>query len=184
MKILVSVYEFVDNSFITKEVEDTFVQFMNEDDSFKKPPSEKKIIDAINNRNFVGIYYADEDATTKVVKSGFRLIEPYVYGRNDKGDKFYIRAFVIMDTSRDDQANPKFKTKRKSVSLSTRKPYWRLFRVDRIEDWQTFPWKFSGYRELYTGGTDKHIPNIIASVPYSSFKNGEVPVNKGTKKDK
>lgn len=185
MKIPVSIYEYVDESFITNDVEETFLQFINEA-SFKRPPSEKKIVDAINNRNFVGMYYADDkaDTDTGTVKSGFRLIEPYVYGHNEAGDRSYIRAFVVMDTNKDEQTKPKFKSKRKSVSLTNRKPYWRLFRVDRIQDWQTFPWKFSGYRELYTGGTDKHIANIIASSPYSDFHKGKVKVKKTRKKKK
>jgi len=178
MRIPVSIYEAIDNSFITEDVEKTFLEYMNEADSFKRPPSEKKIIDAINNRNFVGIYYADDNEPEEKIKSGFRLIEPYVYGHNEKGDVSYIRAYVIADTSKDKQASPKFKTKRRSVSLSTRKPYWRMFRVDRIKDWQSFPWRFSGYRELYTGGTDKHIANIVASSSYPDFKKGEVKVKK------
>ena len=183
MKISISIYEFLDRSFITEDLEKTFLEFINEQ-SFKRPPTEKKIIDAISNRNFVGIYYSDDDDSTNIVKNGFRLIEPYVYGHNKSGDRSYIRAFVIMDTSRDEQADSKFKTKRKSVSLTNKKPYWRLFRVDRIKDWQTFPWRFSGYRELYTGGTDKHIDNIIASSSYPSFKKGEVKVKKSSKKNK
>lgn len=184
MKIPVSIYEFIDESFITKDLEDSFLEFMNEAVD-KTPPTDKKIIDAINNRNFVGMYYSDAKGDSdKEVKSGFRLIEPYVYGTNEKGDKSYIRAFVIMDTNKDDQTSKTFKTKRKSTSLTNRKPYWRLFRVDRIQDWQTFPWRFSGYRELYTGGTDKHIANIITSAPYTSFRKGEVEVKQASKKKK
>jgi len=180
MRIPISIYESIDNSFITEEVEGTFFEYVNEATlgSFKRPPTEKKIVDAINNRNFVGIYYSDDEESDEIVKDGFRLIEPYCYGHNADGTVSYIRAFVIMDSSKDVQAEPKFKTKRKSVSLTTRKPDWRMFRVDRIKDWQSFPWRFSGYRELYTGGTDKHIVNIVASSSYSDFKNGEVKVKK------
>ena len=182
MKIPVSIYEFINESFITNDLEESFTQFINEA-SFKRPPTEKKIIDAINNRNFVGMYYADENEPDDVIKNGFRLIEPYVYGHNEKGDRSYIGAFVIMDTAKDQQTK-KFDTKRKSVSLTNRKPYWRLFRVDLIQDWQTFPWRFSGYRELYTGGTDKHIANIVASSPHDAFKKGKVKVKKTRKKKK
>jgi hypothetical protein len=177
MKISISIYEFIDDSFITEDVNESFLQFINEAVS-KRPPTTKKIIDAITNRNFVGMYYSEKDASTGIVKDGFRLIEPYVYGKNKKGDREYIRAYVIMDTTKDESAKSTFKTKRKSVSLTKRKPYWRLFRVDRIKDWQTFPWKFSGYRELYTGGTDKHIANIIASSSHNDFKKGEIKVVK------
>ena len=54
MKIPVSIYEFINEGFITKDLEDSFLEFINEAVD-KKPPTNNKIINAINNRNFVGM---------------------------------------------------------------------------------------------------------------------------------
>ncbi len=177
MEKIISLYEHIDNGFVTKDVDDLYEAYVSEAESFKRKPTDSDIVKAVKNRNFVGIYYEEPDIEG-IVKAGFRLIEPYAYGSNKDGSRRYIRAFVIKSTDKDENAKKPFKTKRKSASKTKRLPYWRLFRVDRIQDWQTFPWKFSGYRELYKDTSDKHIANIFAIVPKTSFPKGEINVNK------
>ena len=132
-------------------------------------PTEAEIIRAIKNRKYVGIYYEGEN-----VESGFRLIEPLVYGIGYKydgkkiNDDRYIRAFVIKATDKDKNFQ-KSKINRRSVSKSKRTPYWRMLRVDKIKDWFEFPKKFSILRDGYNTN-DKHINNIIAFVPTEELK--------------
>lgn len=144
-----------------------------------KIPTEKQIIKAIQNRYYVGIYYEelseDEDEKNKV-KKGFRLIEPYAFGYGYKRgndiyheDRGYLRAFVIRDTAKDEDIKDKKNfTRRKSISKSKHVPYWRLFRLDRIGDWQLIPRKFSKHRELYNP-QDKKIGDLISSIDLDEF---------------
>ncbi len=144
-------------------------------------PNDEEIKNAVLNRNYVGIYY--EEKETGVVKSGFRLIEPYAFGKGfvsnigavSHVDRKYLRAFVIMDTEKDDLT--KDKLNRKSVSKTKRTPFWRLFRIDRISSWFTFKKKFSRYRSSYNPD-DKMMNDIIASSKYKDFPYGQVNENK------
>lgn len=131
------------------------------------------IKNAITDRKYVGIYYEDE---SDEVLNGFRLIEPYAYGFGfvtNNGDLIntsteYLRAYILKDGT-----GVKFpkNINRRTVSLTNRAPYWRLFRVDRISDWFTFSYKFSRYRELYNPD-DKTIGYVATSLPYTEFPYG------------
>ena len=135
---------------------------------------------AITERFYVGIYYEEENETD-IVKSGFRLIEPFAYGigyvHQPSGavantNRQYLRAYVIMDTEADAKAKMKFHTPRTSVSLTNREPFWRLFRIDRITTWFAFPKRFSRYRPLYNPG-DKTMYKVMTSLDYDKFPYGE-----------
>lgn len=146
-------------------------------------PRKSEIKKAIRERNYVGIYYEepDPDQDGKVL-AGFRLIEPYVYGKGYKygstithDKREYLRCFVIRDTKSDSQFKDKKNiTRRKSVSKSKRVPYWRLMRVDRIQTWQNIKRKVLGYRDGYNPN-DESIANILAAADTSEFSKGSVP---------
>jgi hypothetical protein len=72
-----------------------------------------------------------------------------------------MRCFVIKD-SREDNLIPF--VRKKSISVSDRLPYWRLMRVDRVQNIVVIKRKRRHYRKDYTGGTDKNIKNIIISL--------------------
>jgi len=167
-----------------KNIDELFESWVNEVASRRAPlsaPDDKAIIKAINNRFYVGIYYQEEDdESEEIVKKGFRLIEPYVYGKGYRTksnvihpDRGYIRAFVIKDTSIDKEIDWTY-SRRKSVSKSKRVPYWRLFRVDRMKQFTIFPKKVLAYRNLYNE-KDKQMGKIIAYVPKGEFSKGENP---------
>jgi hypothetical protein len=137
-------------------------------------PDADAIMKAINERYYVGIYYKEDNDD---VLDGFRLIEPYVYGTgymyNNKlsyPNRQYLRAFVVKSS---DPAikNKKNFQKRTSVSKTKRIPYWRLFRIDRIDSWQLIPRKISQYRELYNPA-DKMIANILLAAPIEAYPKG------------
>lgn len=182
--VIPSIYEFfLDKYFL--ECMDVF-EARKSVSSFKKIPSANDIKKAIKNRNYVGIYYHEPTEEGKILE-GFRLVEPYCYGRGyvtpqtgkvSHENRQYLRVFVIRDTKHD----PTFKdkkqfTRRKSVSRSRRVPYWRLMRVDRIVDWQTIPRVFSTYRELYNPD-DEMIDRVIASLDITKFPQGRSKVRR------
>lgn len=151
-------------------------------------PIPAEIVKAIQGRKYVGIYYEEKKDHNLVLK-GFRLIEPLAYGtgnvtkrKNKKTGKFeytkshperqYLRAFVIRDTNADADTRKQFKTRRKSVSKTKKIPYFRLFRVDRIQSWFIFDFVFSKYRTLYNPN-DECMIKVIASLDYSKFPRGE-----------
>lgn len=140
-----------------------------------KAPTTNNIVRAIQNRMYVGIYYSDP---TNDVLPGFRMIEPYAFGsgyRKKDGevinnDKQYLRAYIILDTSKDPTTKKRFGKdrdkrwlKRKSKTKSGKILGWRLFRVDRIKTWQNLERKFKGNRALYNPN-DKTMGTVIASV--------------------
>lgn len=145
-------------------------------------PNVPDVIKAIRERYYVGIYY-EEPNDPDLVKSGFRLIEPYVYGRGfihpqtgniSNYQRQYVRAFVVKDTRFDPATKDKKNfVRRKSVSKTNRTPYWRLLRMDRIKAWELIPRKFSQYRPLYNPD-DQMIRRIIAKAPYNHFPKGQL----------
>ena len=155
----------------------TYKEFLNEARgriiNINPRPAPSEVSAAIRNRNLVGIYYKDMmDDESDEVMQGFRLIEPYCFGYGYKSrggvvhrDRAYLRAYVIMDTKKDDR---KYTIKRKSKSKSRRKPYWRLFRLDRIETWHNTRKRFHKPREDYNP-YDKGIHDIITSLKPSDF---------------
>lgn len=151
-------------------------------------PKDDDIIKAIKERKYVGIYYEEKKDHDLVLK-GFRLIEPICFGKGSRSkrkdkktgkygyfvnntDRKYLRAFVIRDTALDIDTKKQFRTRRKSVSKTKKVPYFRLFRVDRIQSWFTFDFVFSKYRTLYNP-KDECMVDIIASLNYDQFPRGE-----------
>lgn len=151
-------------------------------------PSADQITKAIVGRNYVGMYYEDTSDHEKVLK-GFRLLEPICYGvgykmkrKNKKTGKYeyvtanknkeYLRAFVIRDTGMDSDTKKQFKVRRKSVSKTKKIPYFRMFRVDRVQSWFAFDFVFSKYRTLYNP-KDECMFKVISSLDYNQFPRGE-----------
>jgi len=142
-------------------------------------PDLDDLVKAVTNREYIGIYYEDENADNEVLQ-GFRLIEPYAVGKgyvlNGKvvdNDNYYLRAFVVKDSNNDQHAKSSLKklSRRKSKSLSKVAPYWRIFRIDRIQSWMPLKRKFSGYRKLYNPN-DKTLKKIIKSLQKEDFPRG------------
>lgn len=151
-------------------------------------PSDWEIARAVNERKYVGMYY-EEKTDHDLVLKGFRLIEPICFGignkakrKDKKTGKYkyfvnnttrkYLRAFVIRDTALDGDTKKQFKTRRKSVSKTKKVPYFRMFRVDRIQTWFAFDFVFSKYRTLYNPN-DECMVKIIAALKYDEFPRGE-----------
>lgn len=172
---------------IPVELDEAFIEYMNE--AKGKPgkvkfgnPSDQDIINAVASRQYVGMYYEEPDDHDEVLK-GFRLIEPICFGQGFKYKKQgnyvisnrnrkYLRAFVIKDSSADVDTKKQFKSRRKSVSKTRTVPYFRLFRVDRIQSWFAFAFVFSKWRTLYNP-RDKTMTKIIAALDKSKFPKGQ-----------
>ena len=142
-----------------------------------------QITKAIKNNKYIGVYYNDGNK-----EDGFRLIEPLVLGKGFRGksgkitheDTYYLRAYVIKDSMEDEYVRDKFKksTLKKiftgkdkhyqSYSISDKKPYWRLFKVDKITKIKTMRKKFGRLRKDYNPD-DKMMGEIIISVPKSKL---------------
>lgn len=89
----------------------------------KEEAMQADVIDAIKKRYEVGINYVS-DKTSK--GSGYRIIQPVAYGKTTSGN-LVIRAF-----------QPYGDTK-------TKTPSWKMFRLDRIENWK--PMKNKRFKE-------------------------------------
>ena len=77
------------------------------------------VMDAIDNRYRVRIFYSGDDNTA----SGARTIEVYALGTSKSGNPV-IRAYQVFGDT-------------KSII-----PQWKLFRLDRITKWEPTNWKF------------------------------------------
>jgi hypothetical protein len=178
----VSIYEYIDDFILQRNLEflsEAAMPLLEAVPGIFNKPTISVIQKAVDNRQYAGIYY-EEPSNHRKVLPAFRVIEPYTLGKGVKyGDKvyhedrYYLSAYVIMDTDQDPTVKDKFKTKRTSKSLTNRKPYWRMFRVDRIQNWQTFEKIFSGYRELYNPH-DTRMGSILAGNGFGSFPTGMV----------
>lgn len=111
------------------------------------------IVDAINNRDIVYIYYAGD----KTVNRGYRTIEPYLLGRSTAGN-LVLRAYQQAGST-DSGVNPK--------RTNDEIPGWRLFRLDGITSFMKTMKKFatdkSKIRPLYNPN-DKAMTEIIIAV--------------------
>lgn len=113
---------------------------------------EKDIVDAIQNHEYIYIYYAGDNS----IKKGYRTIRPFVLGKHNTSGNLVLRAW---------------QDRGKSDSGAIRKPIpmWRLFRVDRIASIYPTGKKFTDnngkvlipdtYKDV-----DSVIPNPIAAV--------------------
>lgn len=98
---------------------------------------------AINSKFVCTIYYRGE--TKGIVDDGYRYIEPYALGVNEKGNTV-LRAWLIKGKSRRGRIDPK------------QVPGWRLFRIDRISSisvsLQTYTTPHKGYNAEDSGMTE------------------------------
>ena len=165
--------EFLYETLLENEFDDYVFEARGRNPVIDPTPTEKEIIRAIQRRKYVGFYYDEPtDLEGVLVKPGFRLVEPYVFGRGYKHvdgtvtheDREYLRGFIIKSskTDRNDQLK---KITRRSVSLTQRRPYWRFFRVDRIHSWQEFRFTIRRARYKYRPN-DKMIGNIVISMQF------------------
>lgn len=92
--------------------------------------SDDKIANAIQNYEFIYIYYAGDDT----IERGYRTVRPFVLGTSTAGNKV-VRAW--QDKGKSDSLRPDSPRKRKDHEWfidndGKEKPGWRLFRVDKI----------------------------------------------------
>jgi len=104
------------------------------------------ILKSLENRKIVNFWYDDPDDPLEV-KPGYREVEPYVYGRHYKSGNDVLRGWLIRGTS---------KTGEEDTSVV---PGWRLFRVDRMNNWQERKDKFKPYDETGKSTHEKYNPN-------------------------
>ena len=89
---------------------------------------------AITNKFICTIYYKGE--RKGLVDDGYRYIEPYALGVNQKGNNV-LRAWLLKGKSRRGRIDPK------------QVPGWRLFRIDRINSISTSLGTFTVPRKGY-----------------------------------
>jgi len=89
---------------------------------------------SIDNKFVCTIYYKGEQRG--LVDDGYRYIEPYAVGVNEKGNTV-LRAWLLRGKSRRGRIDPK------------QVPGWRLFRIDRISSIASSLQKFTVPRKGY-----------------------------------
>lgn len=104
--------------------------------------SANDIVSVINNKNYVDLNYVDEDGSAV----GNRLVQPYVYGRNDAGHPV-IRVFQV-------------------AGDSLRKREWKTLRTDRIISWKPRKQTFSVPSMGYNDNGDGLMSVIIAQADF------------------
>lgn len=130
---------------------------------------------AIQNRNYVEIYYDDDinasdsekkDRPNGYNPKGFRLIQPYAYGLSKAGNEV-IRAFQTTQNTR--RGTPK----------------WKMFRVDRITKWkprkQTFsltPKQMGFITQDFNENGDKSMSSIYSIAKFDIDKNDTLAVQR------
>jgi len=133
------------------------------------PPTMSDLVKAVNDHLYVGFYYEEEEGDE--VLPGFRLVEPYVVGKGYVApgsgqlihpDRVYLRAFIIKSTQTD-RNNRLSSINRKSVSKSNRRPYFRLFRLDRMKSFQVFRKRVPKKPRYRYNPDDKMIHEILAA---------------------
>jgi hypothetical protein len=104
------------------------------------------ITKSLENRKIVNFWYDDPD-DPKEVMPGYREVEPYVYGKHNKTGNDVIRGWLIRGTSKTGEIDPSVK------------PGWRLFRVDRMNNWQERKDKFKPFDDKGNPTHKKYNPN-------------------------
>lgn len=127
--------------------------------------SQEDVISAIDNKQYVNIYYDDDINATDDEKfgrpvgnnpKGNRLIEPFALGVSKKGN-LVLRAYQINPNTR--RGTPK----------------WKMMRLDRITSWKpmkktfSLPPKDQGYSaEDYNEFGDRTMTKVIAQVHFDN----------------
>jgi hypothetical protein len=138
-----------------------------------KEASNNDIIDAINGRKILYIYYSGDDTVLK----GYRTIKPYVFGVHGDSGNEVLRAWQDAGSSDSYAGLTGRKRQGHEYSFDTKgriKPGWRLFRVDKISSILPTGEKFSDTKapEKYNPA-DKDMANIFASVTIQQKKSTE-----------
>ena len=92
------------------------------------------ITKSLEDHKIVNFWYDDPDDPNEVMP-GYREVEPYVYGKHYKSGNDVVRGWLIRGTSKTGEIDPSVK------------PGWRLFRVDRMNNWQERKEKFEPFDE-------------------------------------
>jgi hypothetical protein len=147
---------------------------------------ENVIIDAINNHEWIYLYYNGDEKTPK----GYRTIRPYVLGTSKAGNKV-LRAwqdnpknsyhYNSRPTRKDSQGHD-YWTDEEGI-----KPGWRMFRVDRISKIYPIGKKFNDSNGIvmipagYHEGGDDDMTNIEAYVSTKTKPDFEYKYDKQVK---
>ena len=105
---------------------------------------------AIQNKFVCTIYYKGE--RPGLIDDGYRYIEPYALGINDRGNTV-VRAWLLKGKSRRGRIDP------------TQVPGWRLFKIDRINSISTSLQKFTTPRKGYNAD-DSHMVEVTYSAKF------------------
>ena len=106
----------------------------------------ENVLKALEGRKIVNFWYDDPDDPNEVTP-GYREVEPYVYGKHRKSGNEVIRGWLIRGTSKTGDIDPSVK------------PGWRLFRIDRMNNWQERKETFEPYTETGQPTHEKYNPN-------------------------
>lgn len=108
--------------------------------------SRQDVINAINNKKIITIYYAGDQTINK----GYREIEPVALGPHIKSGNIVLRAWQ----------------RRGSTDTPDNQPGWRLFRMDKITTMDVTPENFTEMRPQYNTNGDKHMSSIFAQARF------------------
>lgn len=119
--------------------------------------SDNVIVDAINNREYIYLYYDGDENNSK----GYRTCRPFVLGVSGKGKKL-LRAWQDKGNSDSYKWLPPARRRNHEFHIDVdgkEKPGWRLFRVDKIS--QIYP---TGNRFMDSDG------NVMIPPLYHKFR--------------
>lgn len=104
------------------------------------------ILKSLENRKIVNFWYDDPDDPNEVMP-GYREVEPYVYGKHRKTGNDVMRGWLIRGTSKTGEIDPSVK------------PGWRLFRINRMNNWQERKENFKPFDDNGNPTHAKYNPN-------------------------
>jgi len=164
-----------------KEHEVIFDNIKNFRRLIKEYASRGDIVDAIDNREVIKIYYAGDDT----VQRGYRTVEPYALGfikKKDGQGELAVRAWeqAGASDSYNDIGRWAHKPPRKNHEYfddPNRQPGWRLFKLRGITSLfftgKKFPAQGKGMRPLYNPN-DKQLDVIASFQPFSDVGTQQV----------
>lgn len=130
------------------------------------------ILKSLQGRKIVNFWYDDPDDPEEVTP-GYREVEPYVYGKHYKSGNDVLRGWLIRGTSKTGEIDPSVK------------PGWRLFRIDRMNNWQERKDEFKPYidgrpaHDKYNPD-DKHMTGKKSTIYYAITPDGATNDRPGT----
>lgn len=172
------------------EVKILFQNIKNLRHLLKEGVGENDIIDAINNHEWIYLYYTGDDK----ISSGYRTVRPYVLGTHKKSGNKVLRAWqdnpknswhFDNKPTRKDSKNHDYWTDGEGD-----KPGWRLFRIDKITKVLPIGKKFHDSNGLvmipagYHEGGDDNMSSIDAYVSTKTQPDFEYKYDKGFYDDK